>query len=442
MREEGPTVDGGRLFHEVTTMFPPMTMEEFDLLVADIRCHGLQEPLWRYQGQIIDGTHRYRACIVLGIEPHYREWEGQEGSLVRFVVSRNLPRRHLSGPQKAVVALEIEHQLSIEARKNKALVGGDHRSLLQKVAKAIDPLHAAEQAAAAVGTNHYYVTDVKKIVTLAPDLKDPMKRGELGIADAKVLVQLPQPQRAATLQMKTQGQVKSVKAAVLCFKRAEIEAQAQLAPSKPQLTLASWQEWLPKQEPCDLLLTDPPYSTDIDDIEAFAQAWLPLALAKVKPTGRAYICIGAYPRELRAYLTVPTPLPLAQVLVWEYKNTLGPSPTREYKQNWQAILYFYGPDAPPLDCPLLTEQFSVQTLNAPDGRLGERYHAWQKPQALGEQLIRHSTRSGDVVSDPFCGTGTFVLAAQHLGRIGRGCDISPDMLAIAEKRGCAICETR
>lgn len=82
--------------------------------------------------------------------------------MVHFVVSRNLLRRHVSGAQKAVVALEIEHQLAREARKNQALAGGDHRPLLQKVAKAVvSPLHAAEQAAA-VGTNHAYITDVKR----------------------------------------------------------------------------------------------------------------------------------------------------------------------------------------------------------------------------------------------------------------------------------------
>jgi hypothetical protein len=176
----------------------------------------------------------------------------------------------------------------------------------------------------------------------------------------------------------------------------------------------------------------------VDDIEAFAQAWLPLALSKVKSTGRAYVCIGAYPEEIRAYLNVPACLPVKQILVWEYKNTLGPKPAREYKQNWQAILYFYGPDAPPLDCPLLTEQFTVQEVNAPDGRMGNRDHAWQKPDALAELLIRHSTRPGDLVYDVFSGTGTFVLAAQRLGRVGRGCDISTKMLEIAERRGCAI----
>jgi hypothetical protein len=55
----------------------------------------------------------------------------------------------------------------------------------------------------------------------------------------------------------------------------------------PEVTLASWQEWLPDQESCDLLLTDPPYATDLDDVFAFAEAWLPAALTKVKPTGRA-----------------------------------------------------------------------------------------------------------------------------------------------------------
>ena len=52
----------------------------------------------------------------------------------------------------------------------------------------------------------------------------------------------------------------------------------------------------------DLLVTDPPYSTDIENIEEFAEAWLPNALDKVKQTGRAYISIGAYPREIKAYL--------------------------------------------------------------------------------------------------------------------------------------------
>jgi DNA methylase len=224
------------------------------------------------------------------------------------------------------------------------------------------------------------------------------------------------------------------------LKRARDE-RAELADIEPPIiTKSPWEEWLPAVSDCDLLLTDPPYSTDVDDVVEFAGDWLPVALAKVRPTGRAYVCIGAYPEELLAYLDVPPPphLKLAQVLVWAYRNTLGPAPAYDYKLNWQAVLYYRGTDAAPLDCPEMTEQFSVQDINAPDGRLTERYHAWEKPIQLAERFIRHATRPGDLVLDPFAGTGTFPLAAAKLGRVGAGCEIDPDMLAIAEERGCQL----
>jgi hypothetical protein len=225
------------------------------------------------------------------------------------------------------------------------------------------------------------------------------------------------------------------------LKRAQQERATYLADAEPPVIIeSSWETWLPEQSECDLLLTDPPYSTDIDNIQAFADAWMPVALAKVKPTGRAYICIGAYPEELRAYLNAPMTgqLRQAQVLVWTYRNTLGPAPAHDYKLNWQAILYYRGVDAGPLECPEMTEQFSVQDISAPDGRHSERYHAWEKPLELAERFIRHATRAGDLVLDPFAGTGTFPLAAAKLGRRGFGCEIEPEMLTIAAERGCQV----
>jgi modification methylase len=84
----------------------------------------------------------------------------------------------------------------------------------------------------------------------------------------------------------------------------------------------------------------------------------------------------------------------------------------------------------------MTEQFSVQDINAPDGRQGDRYHAWQKPDELAERFIRHSTRPGDRIVDPFAGTGTFLLAGAKLGRHAIGCEHDAEMLKIAVERGC------
>lgn len=141
---------------------------------------------------------------------------------------------------------------------------------------------------------------------------------------------------------------------------------------------------------------------------------------------------------MRAYLAAKTPphIKLEQVLVWTYKNTLGQNPKDRYKQNWQACLFYRGINAPALDCPLTNEQWAVQEINAPDGRQGDRYHAWQKPMEIAERFIRHSTKPGAVVFDPFACTGTFLLAAAKLGRKGIGFEINPDNAKIAFERGC------
>ena len=188
-----------------------------------------------------------------------------------------------------------------------------------------------------------------------------------------------------------------------------------------------------KDESIDLLITDPPYSTDIDDIETFAQGWLQPALKKLKSTGYAFVFIGAYPKEIKAYLNIEMP---EQILIWEYKNTLGNNPKNRYKLNYQAILFYRGADAGELNVDVTNEQWAVHSVNAPDGRQGDRYHMWQKPIKLAERLIRHTTKEGDKIIDPFCCTGTFLLAASKMNRPAWGGDNSKENLEIAIQRGC------
>ncbi|KKM17713.1 hypothetical protein LCGC14_1673010 [marine sediment metagenome] len=193
----------------------------------------------------------------------------------------------------------------------------------------------------------------------------------------------------------------------------------------------------------DLLLTDPPYYTDVDDIELFVDSWLDLALSKIKDTGQAYIFIGAYPIELKTYLIAlengeGKRFKDPQILVWVYKNTIGPKPKRQYKRNWFAILYLRGPKAPDLNCIDLVEQNSVQEFSAPDARHEIKYHKWQKPLELAKSLITQGSNEDSFVVDPFAGSGTFLLAAAELGRENMGVDINEEAIQKAVERGCIL----
>jgi DNA modification methylase len=82
--------------------------------------------------------------------------------------------------------------------------------------------------------------------------------------------------------------------------------------------------------------------------------------------------------------------------------------------------------------------FTVMEENAPDGRQGNRLHTWQKPDNLALRLIRHTTKVNDLVVDPFTCTGAFILAANRLNRVGKGCDNNQENLNIAITRGCML----
>jgi len=98
--------------HKLATIFPPMSDAEYEALVIDIYKNGQHDPIWLYEGQIMDGRHRYQACLDNHIEPIIKEYDGDDP--LGFVMSINLHRRHLSGDQKEAVYIRLR---DIEGRR-------------------------------------------------------------------------------------------------------------------------------------------------------------------------------------------------------------------------------------------------------------------------------------------------------------------------------------
>jgi site-specific DNA-methyltransferase (adenine-specific) len=68
------------------------------------------------------------------------------------------------------------------------------------------------------------------------------------------------------------------------------------------------------------------------------------------------------------------------------------------------------------------------------GEDGKKAHSTQKPEELLKRVILSTTKQGDVVLDPFFGTGTTGAVAKKLKRNYIGIDREPDYIKLAEKR--------
>jgi len=87
-------------FHPLAGIFPLMEGAEFDALVADIRANGLQQNIALYEGKILDGRNRYRACPAAGVAPVTYNADRLITDPAAYVISANLHRRHLTAEQK------------------------------------------------------------------------------------------------------------------------------------------------------------------------------------------------------------------------------------------------------------------------------------------------------------------------------------------------------
>jgi hypothetical protein len=91
--------------HPLAAIFPPMEGEDFIKLKVDMKNNGQREPTVLFEGKILDGRNRYRACIDLGLEPTTKQYTGSDPH--GFVISMNLHRRHLTPEKKREIIAEL-----------------------------------------------------------------------------------------------------------------------------------------------------------------------------------------------------------------------------------------------------------------------------------------------------------------------------------------------
>ena len=159
-------------FHPLADLFPLPSEDELRALADDIADHGLREPIVTLEGQILDGRCRYLACKMAGVEPRFATHDGDEP--IAYVLSRNFHRRHLTQPQRAMVA----------ARVANLEVGANQHSQGLPIGRACQLLNVSERS----------VARAKEILRCgSPELVQAVELGEVSLFAGAQISRMPQP---------------------------------------------------------------------------------------------------------------------------------------------------------------------------------------------------------------------------------------------------------
>jgi ParB family chromosome partitioning protein len=183
--------------HDLANVFPRMPNDEFAALKADIKTNGLLEPIWLYDGKVLDGRHRYFACQEIGVEPAFRDYKG--GDPRGFVVSLNLKRRHLDATQRSAVAAELANMPQGNPTGNNQYERKDANLHVSSVTR--------EEAATLLNVSPRSVATASKVKDESPEIFAAMKSGDISAHLAAQVIDLPREERdvveaAAPEQMK------------------------------------------------------------------------------------------------------------------------------------------------------------------------------------------------------------------------------------------------
>ena len=393
------TAEELRPYHAVANLFPLLQGEEYEQLKADIKANGLREAIWLHpDGSIIDGRNRHRACLDTGTPLRFRTWDGR-GSLVAFVVSLNLHRRHLSSFQRAAIATDILPMLEDEARERMSAGGVARQQGMEKIPHPENGKGPArDQAAAMLNTNGRYVSEAKRLKEEAPAIFEQVRAGKIDRSKA----------------MKALGRQVRAKA------KAALPAMLPPAATDRYRLICSDIAGLADQvdaESVDYIITDPPYPREYLPVyEHLAR----FACHALKPGGSLLVMVGqSYLPEILALMT-----PFIRYQWTVSHLTPGGQSTQlwERKVNtfWKPVLWFVNGE-------YVGDWIGDVTSSKPNDN-DKRYHHWGQSESGIADLLERFTYPGDVICDPFVGGGTTGVVAIDMNRIFVGADVAQEAI--------------
>ena len=455
--------------HPAADAFPMMDDARLAELQADIAANGQREPITLCDGMILDGRNRYRACIELGIEPETREYIGDPWA---FAWSLNGARRDLEATVRALIFKRCEDGSAKWAKrlakiaeegnrkKSEAAKGNSNAAKEKTVTDHDDPplkkadKHPAREARAAEAKVSPATMARADQIAKRPDLEKRVVAGELKPAEAL-------------------REIRSDK------RRQELEiAAAKAAAERHESDRPKWsiihgdvmdglESVRDEHGPARLIFTDPPYNIGIDygdgeQADSLSDAaymkwvrqWLALCWDCLTDDGSLWVMIGD---EYAAEYAVELKATGYTIRSWvKWYETFGVNCSNKFNRTSRHIFYAVKDPSSFIFNPEPVTRPSDRQTKYGDSRAAAGGKIWddvwqiarltgtcseripdfptQLPLALVEPIVLCSSMPGDLVVDPFNGSGTTGVAAVRNGRKYVGIEKSEVFADMATKR--------
>jgi DNA modification methylase len=442
--------------HKYAEIFPMLDDHGLAELAKDIEANGLAEPILTYDGQILDGRNRYKACQLAKVQPRFvpADCDSDEEAL-SLVMSLNLHRRHLNESQRAIVGARVLPMYEAIAAERRRVEGelARQRQLASKATPTTEPPkygsgvgtnlsqpqnterapRARQYAAQAVNVSQVSVQHAKKVVEEAePEVVQAVESGKLAVsAAAKLVKEDPEIQRRVVDAVVT-GNASNAQQAIRRVRdedRAERARVADATAKSQGVKLVQLVhgdavgQTMALAEPVHLVVTDPPYGISTHrtraggmDYEDGEDAAIPLfrelceaLVTKLHPSAHLYVFAGyshvhTFKAILGEFFDVQD-----NPLIWVKDNHTMADFSRKYPNKHEYILFarVKGSERRLARCVPDVLMF---------GREKTTTHSAQKPTELLSLLIEQSSEPGELVFDPFAGSGSTGVAAGKLKR--------------------------
>jgi len=390
---------------------PPLSTAEFAALKADIEANGIRDPVIEdEEGTILDGHNRVKIDpkaprrVIKGLSPAEKE---------AFVFRCNFMRRNLSPDQKR----EVKKRMKETAKK---LREEDAKKWTQaKVAEAL----GVEQNTVSrwLDDNKSNIRSDKANNPAPPDARVKLNKAAKEVAVQQVKAGKTQAQVAADFGV-SQATVSNL--VTKNEKRETLEKiDVRELPEAIEVLNADFRKHLNlmAEESIDLIFTDPPY--DEESISLYG------ALAKeakriLKPGGSMIAYVGHYAIQ-RVMELVGESLKFWWLIAMKHGGGARRFPGKYVYVEWKPLLWYVKGTRRD------KEYISDFVQSKPPSKAEQD---WQQSGVEASYYIEHLTSPGDLVLDPFCGSGTTLISAYKLNRKSIGIEVDVKRWKVARAR--------